>query len=85
MLAEIGSAGMLLILGESALVFVMSLVALGLVWASTVFIQIPLHHRLTHGYDLFTINRLVTTNRWRTFAWTVRGLCLGLLIIQKLR
>lgn len=81
MLAEIGSAGLLLYLGERSLLFGISLAALALVWASTAFTQIPLHHRLVNGYDAATIDRLVRTNLWRTLGWTVRGLCLVALLI----
>lgn len=84
MLAEVGSAGLLLFLGERSLLFGISLGALALVWASTAFWQVPLHHKLMHGYDAAIIDRLVRTNGWRTFGWTVRGLCLGGLIILKL-
>jgi hypothetical protein len=84
MLAEIGSAGLLLYLGERSLLFGISLAALALVWGSTAFSQIPLHHRLVHGYDAATIDRLVRTNLWRTLGWTVRGLCLVALLILKI-
>jgi hypothetical protein len=85
MLAEVGSAGLLLLLGERSWLFGISLGALALVWASTVLIQIPLHEKLTRGYDAATIDRLVSTNTWRTIGWTLRGLCLAMLIIQRLR
>ena len=85
MLAEFGSAGLLLWLGERSWLFIVSLAALALVWLSTVFLQIPLHQRLAHGYDTAAINRLVSTNGWRTFGWTVRGICVALLLIQKIR
>ena len=45
-----------------------------LIWASTFFIQVPLHTRLTAGYDADTIRSLVNGNWIRTVAWTVRGL-----------
>jgi hypothetical protein len=80
MLAELGSAVALSILGLHSSLFLSSLAGLILVWASTIFIQIPLHQRLTRGYDRVLIDRLVTTNSWRTGAWTLRGLCLGLLL-----
>ncbi len=82
MLAEVGSAGWLLFLGERSLLFGISLAALALVWASTVFCQVPLHHQLMHGYDATTVDRLVLTNGWRTLCWTIRGLCLLWLIIK---
>lgn len=81
MLAEFGSAGLLLYLGERSLLFIISLGALALVWASTAFCQVPLHQELEVGYDAATIDRLVRTNGWRTFGWTVRGICLVMLLI----
>ncbi len=81
MLAEVGSAGLLLFLGERTLLFGISLGALALIWASTAFGQVPLHHKLKQGYDADSIARLVRTNGWRTFGWTARGLCLvGILL-----
>lgn len=85
MLAEAGSAGLLILLGERSLLFGISLAPLALVWASTVILQIPLHQRLTRGYNAATIDRLVSTNGWRTLGWTVRGLCLAMLFISRLR
>jgi len=56
-----------------------SYVALGLViavWATTAFIQIPLHNRLARGHDLPAIRKLITTNWLRTFLWSARTVLL---------
>ena len=45
----------------------------GLLWASTVLIQVPLHDRLHTAYSLDTIGRLVRGNWIRTLAWTARA------------
>jgi hypothetical protein len=71
-------------LGERSLGFVVSLIPLAVVWASTGFLQIPLHQKLTQGYDIATLDRLVLTNMWRTFAWTLRGLCLAMQLVLML-
>lgn len=84
MLAEVGSAGLLLYAGERSLPFFVSLGALGVIWISTALSQVPLHQNLTHGYHAPTIDRLVRTNWWRTLAWSVRGCCLGVLLLQRL-
>lgn len=84
MLAEIGSAGLLLLLGERSWLFGISLVPLAGVWVSTALLQIPLHQKLTRGYDAATIDRLVSTNGWRTLGWSLRGLCLAMLILPRL-
>jgi hypothetical protein len=85
MLLEVGTAVLLLFLGERSSLFGASLGGLVLVWASTVFCQVPLHHKLMHCYHSATIDKLVRTNGWRTFGWTLRGLCLLTLLIIKLR
>ena len=81
MLAELGSACLLFYLGEPSLLFAISLGALGVVWASTLFLQVPLHQKLTHGYDAATIDRLCWTNGWRTFGWSLRGVLLVSMLI----
>lgn len=54
------------------------LVWLGLVltlaiWASTFFVQVPLHEKLARGFDLQTIKSLVSTNWIRTVLWSLRA------------
>ena len=53
-----------------------SLPLLALIWISTGFVQIPLHNTLTTGFDAHAHRRLVTTNWWRTAAWSARGICI---------
>ena len=51
-------------------------VGLGLlsaIWLSTAFVQVPLHRRLLGGYDRHTIEQLIHSNWFRTFAWTLRA------------
>jgi len=47
------------------------------VWLSTFLIQIPLHHALSDGKNLTIIDKLVASNWWRTFLWTVKALLLS--------
>lgn len=84
MLAEIGTAGLLFYLGERSGLFLLSLGALVLNWCSTRFLQVPLHRRLTQGYDEPTLRRLERSNIWRTVGWTVRGLSLAALLVLRL-
>ncbi len=44
-----------------------------IVWASTFFLQVPLHEKLAHGFNSQTISALVKTNWIRTIAWSLRG------------
>ena len=76
MLAELGT-GIALIWMHGTLWSWMGGVLIGINWLSTYFIQVPLHRRLSEGYDHASIIRLVNTNWIRTVAWTLRG---GLLL-----
>lgn len=42
-------------------------------WASTAFIQVPLHNKLGVGFDETVHRALVNTNWIRTAAWSLRG------------
>lgn len=42
-------------------------------WMWTFFVSVPLHEILAHGFDARAQERLVTTNWFRTLAWTLRG------------
>ena len=49
-----------------------AILVLGL-WLSTLLVQSPIHGRLTQGFDLRLWQNLVSSNRWRTLVWTLRG------------
>lgn len=49
------------------------LALLGVIWASTGLVQVPLHAALTGGFDAEAHRRLVATNWLRTVAWTARS------------
>lgn len=53
--------------------FIASLIPLVGIWLSTFLIQVPLHNRLARGFETEAHEKLVLSNRWRTAAWTVRG------------
>jgi hypothetical protein len=44
-----------------------------LIWGTTGLVQVPLHGRLSDGFDAATHRRLVRTNWFRTVAWALRG------------
>ena len=51
-----------------------------LIWGTTGLVQVPLHRRLTDGFDPAVHRRLVRTNWLRTVAWGLRaGLVLWML------
>lgn len=43
------------------------------IWAVTGLVQVPLHTRLTNGFDAAAHRRLVATNWLRTGAWVLRA------------
>lgn len=48
---------------------------------TTVFVSAPLHERLNAHFDQASLDRLVTTNWVRTFAWTARaGVAIAMLV-----
>jgi hypothetical protein len=83
MLAEAGSAVLLLWLREWTAFFLVSLPPLLMIWASTLVHQVPIHDHLTNGYDESAIRRLVRTNWLRTIGWSVRALLVLLLLMTR--
>lgn len=47
---------------------------LAIIWASTAFLQVPMHNALANGFDAQAHARLVDTNWIRTLGWTARGI-----------
>lgn len=72
MLIEATSAAVLLALVPSALTATNAFM-LALIWASTFFVQVPLHGRLSNGHNADVMRKLVVTNWVRTILWSVRG------------
>ena len=77
MLVEVFTFALLLIEGIRSNAFLISGLLLGVIWASTFLIQVPLHRRLLRGWNARLHQRLVTTNWIRTAAWTGRGFLLS--------
>lgn len=58
------------------------LATLGVVQASTAFLQVPAHQRLEQGMETDEIRHIVRTNWVRTVGWTVRGgLAIWMLVV----
>lgn len=76
MILEVATAAWLVAGGYRPSWFLASLLPLAVNWASTAFVQVPLHRRLAQAFDAEAHRRLVGTNWVRTAAWTARGLCL---------
>lgn len=72
MVVEAATAAVLAVAEPSALTLV-GLLLVTLLWASTAFVQVPLHRTLSAGFAAPAQRRLVTTNWARTALWTGRG------------
>ena len=81
MLAEAALCGAHLWLSDITLASSVGAALLILVWLSTFLVQVPLHKRLTTGFDALAHRALVRSNWVRTGAWSARGgLLLGTLL-----
>ncbi len=76
MLLEVGTMAALLLSGiwttQNVQAWIGGPVLIGLIWASTALVSVPLHHQLQSGFHLETIDRLVQTNWIRTILWSCR-------------
>jgi hypothetical protein len=80
MLTELLTAASLVYLGNRNPWLLASLLPLTFNWLSTWRVQIPLHNILTSGFNPHAHQRLVSSNWWRTAAWSSRTACLLLII-----
>lgn len=48
-----------------------------IIWASTFFIQVPLHNSLQEKYDKEQLNKLIKSNWIRTISWTLKAILLA--------
>ena len=56
------------------LISVAQVLLIGTVWGVTFFISVPLHKRLSGGYDAQAVTRLIGTNWLRTIGWSLVSL-----------
>jgi hypothetical protein len=54
-------------------------------WSSTFFLQVPMHEKLSAGFDKSAHDFLVYSNWLRTLAWTLRGILVSYFIWQSLK
>jgi hypothetical protein len=85
MLAELVSAAALAVSvpdGVDSAVTVIGVVLVIVIWISTFVIQVPLHRRLAQGFDSVAHRRLVTSNWFRTAAWSLRAIVATVIAVQ---
>lgn len=80
--AEFLTLAALLLAGSRNPWLLASVVPLGFAYISTWAVQVPLHQRLAMGFDAEVLRRLIASNRWRTAAWTLRGVCVLVAAVQ---
>ena len=73
MLAEMGTAALLVYLASDRPLVIVNLALLIGIWVSTAFVQMPLHRKLEQGFDAAVLDRLVRTNWIRTALWSGRA------------
>jgi hypothetical protein len=73
MVVEVVTALALWLQGLTSPLFLAGAALLGVVWLSTLVLQIPLHHVCEKGCSPLAIERLILTNWVRTVAWTARA------------
>ena len=73
MSVEIFSGLLIIYLGlKNDILFTISMTFLILIWISTALLFTSIHQRLTNGYELSLIKKLVKTNWLRTILWSLR-------------
>ncbi|MEM6334820.1 MAG: hypothetical protein AAF823_15910 [Planctomycetota bacterium] len=75
MLAELATAGAALLIRPDWFplpLAILGLAMLALIWASTFFVQVPLHARLAEQFDPANHRRLVLSNIIRAILWPAR-------------
>lgn len=83
MLAELGTAFLLLGVRPAGVPAWMAVVGLGLVgviWLATLFLSVPQHSILASGFNQAAYRALVDSNWVRTIAWMLRGALVVLMI-----
>ena len=62
---------------------IVGIILIGIIWLSTLFLQIPYHNKLSSKFDKNLLMLLVNTNWIRTISWSLRGI-LVLIMLTKL-
>lgn len=79
MMGDLGCAFWLAYMNQSSLFYLLNLGGIVAIFLSTFLISVPLHNRLTGGYDRQVIERLISTNWIRTGLYSIRCIVWGYL------
>jgi hypothetical protein len=56
-----------------------------IIWASTFFLQVPMHDKLSQGFNVEAHAFLVNSNWIRTIAWSLRSILVGWFMWKSMR
>ena len=77
MIVELVTAGILIFQipkGIPNWTAIVGIILLGIIWYSTLFLQIPYHNKLSSKFDENVLMMLIKTNWIRTICWSLRGI-----------
>jgi len=77
MIVELLTAGILIFQIPEGIPYwtvIVGIILLGVIWFSTLFLQIPFHNKLSSKFDENVLLILINTNWIRTICWSLRGI-----------
>lgn len=77
MIVELVTTGILIFqipVGIPNWTVIVGIILIGVIWISTLFLQIPYHIKLSSKFDKNVLMMLVNTNWIRTICWSLRGI-----------
>ncbi len=84
MMLELFSAGLLLLNEKEDWRLWAGAMLLGIIWISTMLIQVPKHNELSAGFNAAVHAALVATNWIRTVAWSLRSVLVLWVVSEKI-
>jgi hypothetical protein len=75
---ELATAALLLWAGVRGPLFLGSLVLIAMIQAVTFLVEVPLHRKLSRGFDEEAHRQLVFANWARTLGWSARAVMIGI-------
>ena len=83
MIVELVTTGILIFqipVGIPNWTVIVGIILIGVIWISTLFLQIPYHNKLSSKFDKNVLMMLVNTNWIRTICWSLRGIIVLLML-----
>ena len=83
MIVELVTTGILIFqipVGIPNWTVIVGIILIGVIWISTLFLQIPYHNKLSSKFDDNVLMMLVKTNWIRTICWSLRGIIILIML-----